>query len=236
MYVALPVPHGSRRRAPPTRTLKKLRIFLADDHEVIREGVRRLIEKETGWEVCGEAVDGRKAVALAEKLGPDVVVLDLSMPELNGLEAARQIKRALPKTEVLIFTGEESEQVIHDVFAAGARSYILKSDISQHLVAAIRALGEHKHYFTTHISEIVFARYLDGKSGAGKDKTEGLTPREREIVQLLGEGKSNKETAAVLGISIKTVETHRASVMHKLRLDSFADLMRYAIRNRIVAA
>jgi DNA-binding NarL/FixJ family response regulator len=195
-----------------------------------------LIEKEAGWEVCGEAGDGRKAVAMAEKLAPDVVVLDVGMPELNGLDAARQIRRALPKTEVLIFTGEESEQLIHEVFAAGARSYILKSDIGAHLVAAIRALGQHRHYFTSHISEVVFARYLDGSSGAGKEKSEGLTPREREIVQLLGEGKSNKEAGAALGISVKTVETHRASTMRKLRLDSFADLMRYAIRNKIVVA
>jgi len=216
--------------------LNKLRILVADDHEVVRHGVRLLIEKEPGWEVCAEAADGRKAVALAETLMPDVVVLDLGMPELNGLDAARQIKRALPKTEVLIFTGEESDQLIHDVFATGARSYILKSDIGQHLVAAIRALGEHKHYFTSRISEVIFARYFEGSTGAGKDKTEGLTPREREIVQLLGEGKSNKEVATVLGISIKTVETHRAATMRKLRLDSFADLVRYAIRNKIIAA
>ena len=216
--------------------MKKLRILLADDHEVIRHGVRLLIEKEPGWEVCGEAGDGRTAVALAAQLTPDVVVLDMGMPELNGLDAARQIKRALPKTEVLIFTGEESEQLIHEVFAAGARSYILKSDLSQHLTAAIRALGEHRHYFTTRISEVVFARYLDGASGAGQNQTEGLTPREREIVQLLAEGRSNKEVAARLGISIKTVETHRAATMRKLRLDSFADLVRYAIRNKIIAA
>ena len=215
--------------------MEKLSILLADDHEVVRHGVRMLIEKEAGWEVCGEAGDGRTAVALAEKLAPDVVVLDIGMPELNGLDAARQIKRALPKTEVLIFTGEESEQLIHDVFAAGARSYILKSDIGGHLVAAIRALGEHRHYFTSRISEVVFARYLNGASGAGQGKTEGITPREREIVQLLAEGKSNKETGALLGISIKTVETHRAATMRKLRLDSFADLVRYAIRNKIIA-
>ena len=134
--------------------MKKLRILLADDHEVVRNGVRMLIEKEAGWEVCGEAVDGRKAVALAQQLAPDVVVLDLGMPELNGLEAARQIKRALPSTEVLIFTGEASEQLIHEVFAAGARSYILKSDIGQHLVAAIRALGEHRHRSEEHTSEL----------------------------------------------------------------------------------
>jgi len=216
--------------------LEKLRILIADDHEVIRHGVRAMIEKEAGWEVCGEAVDGRKAVALAEKLKPDVVVLDLGMPELNGLDAARQIKRAHSKTEVLIFTGEESDQVIHDVFATGARSYILKSDLGQHLVAAIRALGEHKHYFTSRISEVVFARYVDGESGAGKEKSEGLTTREREVVQLVGEGRSNKETGVILGISTKTVETHRAAAMRKLRLDSFADLMRYAIRNKIVVA
>jgi DNA-binding NarL/FixJ family response regulator len=193
-----------------------------------------LIEKQADWEVCGEAVDGRKAVALAEALAPDIVVLDIGMPELNGLEAARKIKRALPNTEVLIFTGEESDQLIHEVFATGARSYILKSDLGQHLVEAIRTLGHHRHYFTSRISEVIFARYIDGTSGAGKDKTEGLTPREREIVQLLAEGKSNKETAGVLGISIKTVETHRAGAMHKLRLDSFADLVRYAIRNKII--
>jgi len=214
----------------------KLTILLADDHEIVREGVRKLIEREEGWEVCGEASDGRVAVVLAEKLKPDVVVLDLAMPELNGLEATRQIKRALPKTEVLIFTGEESEQLIHELFAAGARSYILKSDIGGHLVAAIRALAQHKHYFTDRVSEVVFARYFRGESGAGKDKTEGLTPREREIVQLLAEGKSNKEVGAVLGISIKTVETHRATTMRKLSLDSFADLVRYAIRNKITSA
>ena len=213
-----------------------LRILIADDHEAIRHGVRAMIEKEEDWEVCGEAVDGRKAVALAEQLAPDVVVVDIGMPELNGLDAARQIKHALPRTEVLIFTGEESERMIHDVFAAGARSYILKSDLGQHLVAAIRALGEHRHYFTSRISEVVFARYLDVDSGAGIDKNEGLTPREREVVQLLGEGKSNKEAGGVLGISTKTVESHRAAAMRKLRLDSFADLVRYAIRNKIIAA
>jgi DNA-binding NarL/FixJ family response regulator len=216
--------------------LEKLRILLADDHEVVRHGVRAMLEKEAGWEICGEAVDGRKAVALAEKLKPDVVILDLGMPELNGLEAARQIKRAVPKTEILIFTGEESETLIHEVFAAGARSYILKCDLGLHLLAAVRALSQHKHYFTNRISEIVFARYIDGDSGAGSDKTEGLTPREREIVQLIGEGRSNKEASVLLGISIKTVETHRAATMRKLRLDSFADLMRYAIRNKIISA
>jgi len=195
-----------------------------------------LIEREEEWGVCGEADNGRAAVELAEELKPDVVVLDLAMPELNGLEATRQIKRALPKTEVLIFTGEQSEQLIHDIFSAGARSYILKTEISHHLISAIRALSQHKHYFTARISEVVFARYFAGESGAGKDKTEGLTPREREIVQLICEGKSNKAAGAALGISIKTVESHRSATMKKLRLESFADLVRYAIRNKIVTA
>lgn len=224
------------RGAGTERRPGQLRILVADDHEIVRQGIRALVQRNSAWEVCGEAGDGRRAVALATELKPDIVMLDLGMPELGGLEAARQIKRALPATEVLIFTGEESEDLIHSVFAVGARAYILKSDISRHLVAAIEALGQHRHYFTNRVSEIVFARYLDGASGAGKEKTEGLTPREREIVQLLAEGKSNKEVAALLGISIKTAETHRATIMHKLRLDAFADLVRYAIRNKIIAA
>jgi DNA-binding NarL/FixJ family response regulator len=228
-------PTPANKPIPADQQMKKLRILVADDHEIVLDGIRALIAREPDWEVCGEALDGRKAVELAGTLSPDVVVLDLGMPELNGLEAGRQIKRALPRTEVLIFTGEESEQLIHDVFEAGARSYILKSDISRHLVAAIRALGEHKPYFTKRVSELVLARYLENSPGAGK-KAEGLTPREREVVQLIGEGKSNKEVGTLLGISIKTVESHRSATMRKLRLDSFADLIRYAIRNKIIAA
>lgn len=221
---------------PDSAHMASLRILVADDHEIVREGVRRLVDNVPGWEVCGEVGDGRAAVGLAEKLKPDVVIIDLLMPQLGGLDAARQIKRSLPETEILVFTGEEDEQLIHDVFAAGARSYIVKSDISAHLLAAIEALAQHKHYFTNQTSEVVFARYLEGRSGPGSDKNEGLTPREREVVQLLAEGKSNKEVAAVLGLSIKTIETHRATVMRKLRLDSFADLVRYAIRRKMITA
>ena len=229
---AQPPVTGSSKREPG----KELRILIADDHEVMRRGVRFVIEQHPGWVICGEACDGRRAVAMAQELKPNIVILDMSMPELNGLEATRQIKRALPKTEVVIFTGDESEDVIRAVFEAGARSFILKTDVSQHLVTAIETLALHKHYFTTRVSELVFARYIDGKTGPGSDKTEGLTPRERELVQLLAEGRSNKEAASILGISTKTIETHRAAVMRKLKLDSFADLMRYAIRNKIVSA
>ena len=214
---------------------RPLRILVADDHEVVRQGLRALIEKTPDWVVCGEAADGRAAVALAEKERPDVAVVDFGMPELNGLEATRQIKRVLPECEVLVFTGDEDEQLIHKIFAAGARSYILKSDMTHHLVSAIEALSQHKHYFTSSVSEVLFARYLNGTPGHGSGTTE-LTAREREIVQLLGEGKSNKEVAATLGISVKTVETHRAAIMKKLRCDSFADLVRYAIREKIVQA
>ena len=223
----------SQKQTTPATT--KLRILLADDHEIVRQGVRALIGTRPDWEVCGEAGDGRSAVALAEKLKPDIAIIDLGMPELNGLEATRQIKRVRPACEVLVFTGEEDEKLIHDVFASGAGSYILKSDISKHLFAAIESLSQHKHYFTNKISEIVFARYLGGP-GAGAATTQELTPREREIVQLLAEGKSNKEVASILGISIKTAETHRATVMSKLHFDSFADLVRYAVRTKIVPA
>ena len=219
--------------------MKEVRIILADDHEVMRQGARLLIEKVPGWIVCGEARSGREAVALVEQLKPDVIVLDINMPELNGLDAARQIKKAAqPGVEVLIFTGIENEQLVHDVFEAGARSYILKSDISQHLISAIEAAAQHKTYFTTRISEIVFARYLHGKKSQASEMEPGsrLTPREREIVQLLAEGKSNKEVASALGISVKTAETHRAAVMRKLGFTAFSDLVRYAIRNHIIEA
>jgi DNA-binding NarL/FixJ family response regulator len=217
---------------PPARPL---RILLVDDHEVVRQGLRALIEKRPEWRVCAEAGDGRTAVALVEQERPDIAVVDFGMPGLNGLEATRQIKRVLPECEVLVFTGTEDEELIHKIFAAGARSYILKNDMTHHLVKAIEALGQHKHYFTGPISEVLFARYLDGPS-AHDGGTSELTSREREIVQLLAEGKSNKEVASVLGISVKTVETHRAAIMRKLRCDSFAELVRYAIRQKIVQA
>ncbi|HEY2341870.1 MAG TPA: response regulator transcription factor [Chthoniobacteraceae bacterium] len=218
--------------------MKEVRILLADDHEVVRKGVRLLIEKVPGWTVCGEAGTGRQALVLAEELNPDVVVLDINMPDLNGLDAIRQIKRANSKIETLVFTGIENEKLVHDVFEAGARSYILKSDISSHLVSAIEAVAQHKTYFTTKISEIVFARYLQGKSRPISDVEPGsrLTPREREIVQLLAEGKSNKQVAANLGISVKTAETHRAAIMRKLGFEAFSELIRYAIRNHIIEA
>jgi DNA-binding NarL/FixJ family response regulator len=212
-------------------------ILIADDHDLVRHGELALIENHPGWKVCAEATNGREAVEFAEKFKPDVIVMDIDMPELNGLEATRQIKHRLPGTEILILTGYENEELVHAVFETGARSYIFKTDAKTHLIPAIESLLKHKPYFTTKVSEIVFRRYE--KTTAKQAETlpgSPLTARERETVQLLAEGKSNKETAAVLGISIKTVETHRAAIMRKLGLENFSDLVRYAIRNQIIRA
>jgi DNA-binding NarL/FixJ family response regulator len=219
-------------------TTTTLRILIADDHEVMRDGTRGLIERQPGWEVCGMAGTGREAVAQAIRLQPNIVIMDMSMPDLNGLDAAIQIKRRLPRTEILIFTAHETDELIREVFEAGAKSYIFKSEAHHFLVDAIRSLSEHKPFFTSKVSEVLFAEMLN-RSGTTPEATQTKrrrTPREREIVQLLAEGNSNKKVAGVLGISIRTAETHRASVLRKLNLDSLASLVRYAIRNKIIEA
>jgi len=217
--------------------VKTVRILLADDHKVVRQGTRALLSAVPEWEIVGEADNGRDAVSLTAELKPDIVILDISMPELNGLDATRQIKKKSPETEVLIFTGQETEELVHDVFDSGARSYIMKTDAADHLIDAIKALSEHKHFFTSRISEIVFARYIQEKGTLeGAPEKSRITDREREIVQLLAEGNSSKEIATILGISVRTVETHRAAIMKKLGLKSFSELIRYAVRNKIIEA
>ena len=209
------------------------RILLADDHDIIRRGLKELLETHPGWQVVGDASNGRQAVELAGKLHPDIAILDLTMPELNGLEATRQIKKALPKTAVLIFTMHDNDNLIRDVLTAGALGYVLKSDAARHLVNAVESLIQHKPFFSAKVSESVLEGYL--KAGRQEPAgTEPLTPREREIVQLLAEGKSNKEAADALGISTKTIETHRATIMRKLEFKSFAEMVRYAVRNNII--
>lgn len=216
------------------------RILLADDHEVVRAGLRALLEEQSGWEVVAEAADGRDAVEKASKLKPDVVVIDIAMPSLNGLEAVRQIVKAVPNTKVLVLTMYDSDPLIQQVLQAGARGYLLKSDAGRDLVSAIDALRRNKTFFTPKVSQMVLEGYLDNgpREKEAEDEPESLrlTSRQREIVQLLAEGKSSKEVAAVLGLSVKTAETHRANIMRKLDCHSVTELVRYAIRNHIIAA
>lgn len=214
--------------------MKSVRILVADDHEIVRRGVCSLLASQPGWTVVGEAVTGRDAVKKAEKLKPDIVILDISMPELNGLEATRQILKAVPQAEVLILTIHDSEQVARQVLSAGARGYVLKSDAARNLVTAIDTLCQHKPYFTSAVSEMVFRDFLKSSRSEEQSAADRLTQREREIVQLLAEGKSNKEVASILGISVKTAETHRRNVLSKLNLHSISDLIHYAIRNKII--
>jgi DNA-binding NarL/FixJ family response regulator len=215
-----------------------MQILIADDHELVRRGLRAVLEHQPGWKVCGEAINGRQAVELAKKFQPDVIVMDVTMPELNGLEATRQIRKAVPKAEVLILTIHESEQLVGEVLAAGARGYILKADTSRLLVAAIETLAQHKPFFTGTASEVVLGGYLrPGQPVRAESRNlPRLTAREREIVQMLAEGNTNKEVAVALGVSVKTVDAHRANLMHKLNLHSVTDLVRYAIRNKIIEA
>jgi DNA-binding NarL/FixJ family response regulator len=215
--------------------MTSLRILVVDDHAVVRRGVRALLEGHPGWEVCGEAGTGREAVEKAGRLKPDIVVLDLSLPELNGLEATRQILRESPRTEVLVLTMHHSEELARNVLQAGARGFILKSDADESLIAAVDTLRQHKPFLTSKVTEFVLDDYL--RRSEGQDEAPphtAVTTREREIIQLLAEGKGNKEAASALGISVKTIEAHRANVMRKLRLRSFSDLVRYAIRNKII--
>ena len=216
--------------------MMQVRILVADDHEIVRRGLRALLENRADWSVVGEAVTGREAIEKAKELTPDVAIIDIGMPELNGLEATRQVLKLFPQIEVLILTMHESEQIVREVLAAGARGYVLKSDAGKDLVAAVDALCQHRTFFSSKVSEMLLHTYL-----RSPDRTEPtevtrsrLTAREREIVQLLAEGKSNKEVAQALNISIKTAETHRTNIMNKLDLRSITELVRYAVRNNIV--
>jgi DNA-binding NarL/FixJ family response regulator len=209
-----------------------LRILVVDDHAVVRRGVRSLLESHEGWEVCGEATTGRDAVEQSRRLRPDVVVMDLSLPELNGLDATRQILKDAPNTEVLVLTMHHSEELARDVLQAGARGYVLKADADENLITAVDSLRQHKPFLTSTVTEFVLGDYV--RRGDGDQGDLALTAREREIIQLVAEGQSNKEAASTLGISVKTVEAHRANVMRKLHLRSVSDLVRYAIRNKIV--
>lgn len=216
---------------------RMLRILIADDHEVARRGIRALLESHPGWEVCGEAKDGREAVDLVSKEKPDLILLDIGMPNLNGLEAARQILATSPEAKILVLTMHDTDQVVREVLRAGARGFLLKSDAGRDLVAAVEALQLERTFFTTKVSQMVLDGYLDGdgpQDGNGVVRDDVLTAREREVIQLLAEGKTSKEVAVTLNLSVKTAETHRTNLMRKLNLHSVADLTRYAVRNGIV--
>jgi len=216
-----------------------VRILLADDHDVVRRGLKALLQERADWEVCGEALSGRQAVELAREMRPDIAIVDLMMPDLNGLETTRQIRKVSENTQVLIFTMHHNEALVHDVLDAGARGYLLKTDAERHIVAAVETLMKRQPYFSAQISETVLGGFL--RSGRQAVTAEGgsvprLTPREREIIQLLAEGHRNKKIAEELGISVKTVETHRTAVMRKLGVSSVVDLVRYAVRNHLIEA
>jgi DNA-binding NarL/FixJ family response regulator len=217
-------------------SMKTLRILIADDHDLMRRGVKALLQLHAGWEVCGEAHTGREAVAKAEELKPDIVILDISMPDLNGVDAAKRIRKGSPDTEVLILSVHYSDQLIRDILEAGVRGYIVKSDSDRDLIIAVETLANHKPFFTPRATEVMLTNFNEGKNRTEPPETmrDRLTSREREIVQLLAEGKSSKEVASSLNISVKTAETHRANIMRKLQLHTVSELVRYAVRNQII--
>jgi DNA-binding NarL/FixJ family response regulator len=218
--------------------MNNLKILVVDDHDIIRRGLKDLLTARAGWEICGEAKTGKEAVTLSEQLKPDVIVMDISMPDLNGMEAARRIHKILPKTGILILTMHFSDQLVRDVVEAGARGYILKSDADRELVTAVESIANRRTFFTPRASEMLLDGFSRQVTGADLKipRRDRLTTREREVVQLLAEGKTSKEVASALGISVKTAETHRANIMRKLELHSVSELVRYAIKNQIIEA
>ncbi|MGA8104206.1 MAG: response regulator transcription factor [Candidatus Acidiferrales bacterium] len=220
-----------------TRHTKTLRILVADDHGLVRSGIRGLLLAHRGWKLEGEAVDGVDAVAKANKLKPDLAIIDIAMPNLDGLETTRQILETNPDIAVLILTMHESSQMVRRVLEAGARGYVLKSDLVGHLVKAVKAVSRGKMYLTPKVSSIVLEGFLKaGKESNDRNSQAKPTPREQEVIRLLAKGQGNKEIATALGITVRTVETHRARIMSKLGLHSLTELVHYAIRNRLVSS
>jgi DNA-binding NarL/FixJ family response regulator len=217
------------------RRTKRLRILVADDHELVRRGIRGLLRARPGWTVVGEAMNGREAVEKANRLKPDVVILDISMPDLDGLQATRRIREVVPTTKVVVLTMHDSDQMVRRVLHAGALGYVLKSDLATQLVKAVKYVSAGKQFLTPRISDMVLKGFL--KIGNQVDKTGRSqarpTLREMEVIRLLAEGKANKEIAVALGITTRTAETHRAKIMLKLGLHSLTELIHYAIRHKI---
>jgi DNA-binding NarL/FixJ family response regulator len=215
----------------------KVRILIADDHEVVRRGLCTLLQTHEGWEICGEAKDGREAVEMAKQMKPDVVILDVGMPNLNGLAATRQLAQQNPNQKIIVLTITDSDEVIREALDAGARGFVLKSDAARDLVSAVEALQRGRMFFTPRVNDMVLAGFLDKGHNGSKNEFPAipkLTPREREVVQLLAEGKSSKEVACALNLSTKTAETHRSNIMRKLGFHSIRDIVVYAIKNNII--
>jgi DNA-binding NarL/FixJ family response regulator len=215
----------------------RIRVLIADDHAVVRQGLRTLLETEAGYEVCGEATSGRQAIELALRLVPDVTILDISMPGLNGLAATQQIRKSCRKTEILVLTVHDSEQLAESLLCAGALGYVLKSDMPRDLITGVESVCRHRPFFTGRLARTVLSGYLKDlreKKAKSAACPASITSREREIIQLLAEGKSNKEVAALLHVSLKTAETHRTNLMRKLDLHSISDVVHYAVQNQII--
>jgi DNA-binding NarL/FixJ family response regulator len=217
---------------------RKLSILVADDHELVRHGIRGLLRAARGWKVVGEAASGTEAVEKARKLKPDIAIVDLSMPELDGLQATRRIRQESPATKVIVLTMHESDQMVRRVLDAGALGYVLKSDLATHLVKAVNDVSAGKLFLTPSVSAIVLNGFLKNgnQSRSAEQSFAQPTPREIQVIRPLALGKSNKEISTLLGISVRTVETHRAKIMLRLGLHSLADLINFAIRQKIVPA
>jgi DNA-binding NarL/FixJ family response regulator len=207
------------------------RILIADDHEVVRSGLRAILEAHEGWEIVAEAADGKDAIDKAVATKPDVAIIDYSLPVMNGLEATRQIRARVPSAEVLVFTMHDSDVLLGELLAAGARAYLLKSEAKVHVIAAVESLAGHKAFFTGTVSEKLRNSFLANHHDSYEA---ALSPRERVIVQLIAEGNSNKKISGLLNLSIKTIESHRSAAMRKLDVNSTAGLVRYAIRNKLI--
>jgi two-component system response regulator NreC len=216
--------------------MNKIRVLLAEDHTIVRKGLRSLLDGETGIEVIGEAGDGREAVEKVQQLLPDVVVMDITMPALSGLEATRQIKKRFPEVKVLILTMHATEEYVFQILRAGASGYVVKQAAPAELISAIRAVCRGESFLSPAISRKVVEEYIrQAEAIEGKDSYDRLTDREREVLQLVAEGHSNQEIAGLLHISVKTVETHRTNLMAKLDIHSTAELTRYAIRKGVIS-
>jgi len=215
--------------------MNTFRILVADHHPIFRFGLCSLLGAHEDWEVCGEATDGRDAIEKSKQLKPDLVIMDVCMPKLNGVDAARQIMKENPAQQILVLTEVDSEQVVRDCLEVGVRGWVFKSERMDDLTTAVEALRQQKASFTLRVADLIMDGYLERqRSVSTAAKLPKLSPREREVVQLVGEGKTSKEVATILNVTVKTAETHRSNIMYKLKIHSIAELVLYAVRNEIV--